>query len=45
VLNQQWERVDIVKPPRVKSLPDILSQKEISRLINTTREARYQTYI
>jgi site-specific recombinase XerD len=45
VLNQQWEWVDIVKTPRVKSLPDILSQAEIARLINTTREARYQTYI
>lgn len=45
VLNQEWEWVDIVKPPRVKSLPDILTQAEISRLINTTREARYQTYI
>jgi site-specific recombinase XerD len=45
VLEQQWQWVDIVKPPRVKSLPDILTQAEIARLINTTREARFQTYI
>lgn len=45
VLDQQWEWVDIVKPPRVKSLPDILTQDEVARLINSTREARYQTYI
>jgi len=45
VLNKQWHWVDIVKPPQVKSLPDILTADEISLLINSTREARYQTYI
>ena len=45
VLNKDWQWVDIVKPPQVKSLPDILTSREISRIINTTREARYQTYI
>ncbi len=45
VLNKQWHWVDIVKPPQVKSLPDILTANEISLIINSTREARYQTYI
>ena len=45
VLNKDWQWVDIVKPPQVKSLPDILTSREISRIINNTREARYQTYI
>ena len=45
VLKKDWQWVDIVKPPVVKSLPDVLTLKEIERLINGTRERRYQTYI
>ena len=45
VLNKQWQWIDIVKPPQVKSLPDILTAEEISLIINSTREARYQAYI
>jgi integrase/recombinase XerD len=45
VLGKEWRWVDIVKPPQVKSLPDILSAGEISSMINGTREARYQTFI
>ncbi len=45
VLKQDWQWVDIVKPPQVKSLPDVLTLKELERLINGTRELRYQTFI
>jgi len=45
VLKRRWTWVDIVKPPQVRSLPDILTLKEIERLINGTRELRYQTFI
>ncbi len=45
VLGKKWIWVDIVKPPVVRTLPDILTPDEFSRVINTTREARYQTYI
>ena len=45
VLDKEWQWVDIVKPPQVKSLPDILTPNEISRVINAARELRYQTYI
>jgi integrase/recombinase XerD len=45
VLGKQWDWVDIVKPPQVKSLPDILTPSEIELVINSTREARYQMYI
>ena len=34
-----------MKPPQVRSLPDILTSDEISLLINSTREMRYQVYI
>lgn len=45
VLNKQWVWVDIIKPPQAKPLPDILTSAEIERIINDTRELRYQTYI
>jgi site-specific recombinase XerD len=45
VLAKDWQWVDIVKPPRVRSLPDILTPEEISFIINATREIRYQVYI
>jgi integrase/recombinase XerD len=45
ILKKTWVWVDIVKPPQKKVLPDILTLKEIERLINGTRELRYQTFI
>lgn len=45
VLGRQWQWIDIVKPPTTKKLPDILSPVEVSRLIDRTREPRYQTYL
>jgi integrase/recombinase XerD len=45
VLGKKWHWVEIVKPPQTKSLPDILTPKEVERIINSTRELRYQTYI
>jgi integrase/recombinase XerD len=45
VLKKPWTWVEMVKPPQVRHLPDILSLKEIERLINGTRELRYQTFI
>lgn len=45
ILKQDWEWVTIVKPPQTKVLPDILTLKEIERLLNGTRELRYQTFI
>ena len=45
VLDKQWHWIDIIKPPVKKTLPDILTHEEIELVINSTREARYQTYI
>lgn len=45
VLGKEWIWVNIVKPPVIKSLPDILSSEEISAMINSARELRYQTFI
>jgi site-specific recombinase XerD len=45
VLRIQWRWIDIVKPPQTKTLPDILTQGEISHIIQATHQARYQAYI
>jgi integrase/recombinase XerD len=45
IINKEWVWVDIVKPPQKKVLPDILTVKEVERVINGTRELRYQTFI
>jgi site-specific recombinase XerD len=45
VLDKEWTWVDIVKPPRKKVLPDILTLREVERVINGTRELRYQAFI
>jgi integrase/recombinase XerD len=45
VLNKDWKWVDIVKPPKKKVLPAILTVKEVERIINGTRELRYQTFL
>ncbi len=43
-LDKQWEWLNIVKPPQVKRLPDILTPQQVSSLITYTRQARYQVF-
>lgn len=45
VLQKEWQWIDIVKPPRERTLPDLLTRSEVEFVINHTRELRYQTYI
>lgn len=45
VLHKDWYWVDIVKPPKVKTLPDILTPAEIERLIAATRQLRYRVFL
>ena len=45
VLQRDWEWVNIVKPPKVKSIPDILTVSEIERLIGATRKLRYRVFL
>ena len=42
VLNHSWEWLNIVKPPQVKRLPDILTPAEVAIVISLTRQLRYQ---
>lgn len=44
VLEREWPWVGMLKPPVVRSLPDVLTVDEIARLITHTRERRYQTF-
>jgi len=45
VLKLDWKWVDIVKPPQVKTIPDILTPDEIERLIGKTRKLRYRVFL
>lgn len=45
VLKKKWEWIDIVKPPKKNALPDVLTRDELERVVNSTRELRYQTFI
>jgi integrase/recombinase XerD len=44
VLDKKWQWVDIVKPPEIKSLPDILTAAEISRILTATAQSRYRIF-
>ncbi len=45
VLEMDWQWLDMVKPPQVKSIPDILSPLEIERLICATKKMRYRVFL
>ncbi len=45
VLKKKWKWVDIVKPPRVKSIPDILTSAEVEQIIGATRKLRYRVFL
>lgn len=45
VLKTDWQWVDIIKPPKVSTLPDILTSTEIERIILSTRKLRYRTFL
>lgn len=45
VLKKDWNWVDIVKPPQVKTIPDILTTDEVEKLIGATRKLRYRVFL
>ena len=45
VLKQEWAWVQMIKPPRVRSLPDILTVSEVEQLISAARKLRYRVYV
>lgn len=44
VLHRPWTWVDIVKPPKIQVVQDVLSPTEVALIINATRKLSYQTY-
>ena len=45
VLKKDWNWVDIVKPPKIKTIPDILTPAEVEKLIGATRKLRYRVFL
>jgi integrase len=45
VLKRDWQWVNIVKAPEVRSLPDILTVAQIEQLIGATRKLRYRVFL
>ncbi len=42
VLKKSWEHVDLIKPPRAKRLPDIVTVEEAAKLFNATHKLSYR---
>lgn len=45
VLELDWQWVNIIKAPKIKTIPDILTPVEIERLIGATKKLRYRVFI
>lgn len=45
VLEKNWQWLEMIKPPKVKSIPDILTPTEIERLICATKKMRYRVFL
>jgi len=43
-LDKQWEWLNIIKPPQVKRLPDILTPAQVGLVISHTKKQRYQVF-
>lgn len=45
VLKKEWKWIDIVKPPKVKTIPDVLTTAETEKIIGATRKLRYRVFL
>ena len=45
VLNRDWQWLNIVKAPNVRSLPDVLTVGEVEQLIAAARKLRYRVFL
>ncbi len=43
-LNKQWQWLNIVKPPRTQTLPDVMTPNQVAQLISHTHQLRYQVF-
>ena len=44
VLEKSWDRIDMVKPPTVQTLPEIISQEDVSPLLNMIDKPSYRVF-
>ena len=45
VLEKEWDWINIVKPPKVQTLPDILTQDEVPRVLNAIYTQSYRVFM
>jgi integrase/recombinase XerD len=45
ILKRDWQWVEMIKPPQIRTLPDVLSVPEVERLIATARKLRYRVFV
>lgn len=45
VLKTDWQWLNIVKPPRIQTLPDILTVDEVEQLLLATHQLRYRVFL
>ena len=45
VLKRDWSWVNIIKAPKIQSLPDILTLAEVEQLIGAARQLRYRVFL
>jgi len=45
VLKQDWQWLEIIKPPKIQALPDILRVGEVEQLIAAARKLRYRVFV
>jgi site-specific recombinase XerD len=45
VLKLDWQWLNIVKPPKIKTIPDILTPTEVERLIGSTKKMCYRVFL
>jgi len=45
VLDRDWQWVEMIRAPTIRSLPDIVTVAEIERLIGAARKLRYRVFV
>jgi len=45
VLKRDWSWINLIKVPRIQSLPDILSLAEVEQLLSAARKLRYRVFV
>ncbi len=44
VLHKPWEHIALIKPPRAKKLPDIVTREEAAQLFRATQKLSYRVF-